>query len=547
MQIIDPQYTDFDQIRTEFKWKIPHRFNMAWAVCDRHQMLATRPALYFESLGGVLETYTFGDLRSFSNRLANGLRSIGINKGDRVGIVLPQRIETGISHIGIHKIGAVSLPLSMLFGPEAIEYRLRDSGAKAVITLGRQVEMIRQLKDGLPALETIICCDEDDGDRSFWALLDRASDSFEMEQTLAHDPALLIYTSGTTGPPKGALIAHRALIGNLPGFELSQNFYPEPGDIFWTPADWAWTGGLLDGLLATWVYGRPIVAFEVGKFDPEKACDVMGRHQVTNAFIPPTALKMIRQIPDVGRFGLKLRAIMSAGETMGAELYDWGRDVLGVKINEMWGQTEFNYLVGNCSTILAVKPGSMGKPYPGHEVDAIDAQGNPVPRGEHGELAARTGDPVMFLGYWNNTVATREKVSNGWFRTGDIGYQDDDGYLWYVGRKDDVISSAGHRVGPGEIEDSLLRHPAVAQAAVIGSPDELRGSIIKAFIVLAHGHTPSDDLKKEIQISVKNRLAAHEYPRAIEFINEMPITTTGKVRRLELRKRDSGTRRTQKS
>lgn len=345
MQLIDPKYTDFDRIRKEFKWNIPRRFNMAWQVCDKHRSLKAKPALYFEQRDGELKTYTFGDLRLLSNSLANGLRSIGIAKGDRVGIVLPQRIETGVSHIAIHKLGAVSLPLSVLFGPEAIEYRLRDSAAKAVVTLGRHVEMIQDLRARLPALETVISCDDKGGDQGFWTLIEKAADGCDPEQTLADDPALLIYTSGTTGPPKGALIAHRALIGNLPGFELSQNFYPGPGDVFWTPADWAWTGGLLDGLLATWVYGKPIVAYEAGKFDPEKACDVLGRLKVTNAFIPPTALKMIRQIPDIKRYNLNLRAIMSAGESMGAELYAWGQEVLDVKINEMWGQTEFNYLL----------------------------------------------------------------------------------------------------------------------------------------------------------------------------------------------------------
>jgi len=289
-------------------------------------------------------------------------------------------------------------------------------------------------------------------------------------------------------------------------------------------------------LLPTWFYGRPIVAFEGGRFDPEKSCEVLARHRVTNAFIPPTALKMIRQIPDIDRYDIRLRGVMSAGEAMGAELYEWGREALGIEINEMWGQTEFNYLVGNCSAIMPVRPGSMGRPYPGHEVAAIDESGNPVPRGQQGELAARTGDPVMFLGYWNDVAATGEKITNGWFRTGDVGYLDDDGYIWFLGRRDDVISTAGHRVGPGEIEDSLLRHPAVAQAAVIGSPDELRGSIIKAFIVLAQGHVGSEDLKDEIRQFVKVRLAAHEYPRAIEFIEEMPMTTTGKVRRVDLRK-----------
>lgn len=539
MQTIKSNQTDFEQIRQDFRWSIPKRYNMAWEACDKHHSLSQQPAMYCENRKDEAKTYTFGDFRKLSNRLANGLAQLGVNKGDRVGIVLPQRVETGIAHLAAHKLGAVSLPLSILFGPDAIEYRLHDSGAKTVIASGRHVQMIQDLRTQLPQLQTVISCDYAGGDELFWSLLAQGSDQRTIEPTLAEDPALLIYTSGTTGPPKGALLAHRALLGNLPGFELSQNFYPQRADVFWTPADWAWTGGLLDGLMPTWVYGKPIVAYEGGKFDPEKSCHLLDKYRVTNAFIPPTALKMIRQVPNLDQYNINMRGIMSAGEALGVELYEWGKEALDLLINEMWGQTEFNYLVGNCAAIMEVKPGSIGKPYPGHEVDAIDEQGKVKPRGEHGELAARIDDPVMFLGYWNNEAATKAKISNGWFRTGDMGYKDQEGYIWFVGRKDDVISSAGHRIGPGEIEDSLLKHPAVAQAAVIGSPDQLRGSIVKAYIVLAQGYAASDELKAEIQTSIKNRLASHEYPRAVEFIDEMPMTTTGKVRRLELRKIDA--------
>jgi len=537
MSLISHEYREFETIRREFRWRVPERYNMAREVCDRHAGLSDQPALVHENAAGERRVHTFGEVRKLSNRLANALRAWGVEKGDRVGIILPQRIETGIAHVAIHKLGAVSLPLSVLFGPDAIEYRLNDSGAKAVITLGRHADMIQDIRDRLPGLETVINCGEEGGGEAFWPALHKASEAFDMVDTRADDPALLIYTSGTTGPPKGALVAHRALLGNLPGFELSQNFYPKPGDVFWTPADWAWTGGLLDGLLPAWHYGTPILAFEGGRFDPERAVDLIERHAVTNTFIPPTALKMIRQVPGLESRRLRLRGVMSAGETMGAELYEWGREVLNLEINEMWGQTEFNYLVGNSAGVMPVKPGSMGRPYPGHEVDAIDDAGNALPRGELGELAARTGDPVMFLGYWNNEAVTREKIHNGWFRTGDVGYRDEDGYIWFVGRKDDVISTAGHRVGPGEIEDCLLKHPAVVQAAVIGKPDALRGNIIKAFIVLGRGASPSEDLEQDIRDTVKNRLAAHEYPREIEFIDEMPMTTTGKVRRMALRER----------
>jgi acetyl-CoA synthetase len=539
MNLIDPKQRDFDAIRGAFTWTVPEYYNIAHEVCERHHPHFADPAIYYENVAGAKQTFTFGQVKSLSDCLANALLSLGIGREDRVGIILPQRVETAVAHLAAYKIGAIALPLSILFGPEAVEYRLRDSAAKAVVTDAAHIAMLESLKAGLPDLQVLISADAGAGALSFAELVDKASDSLALVQTHADDPALLIYTSGTTGPPKGALIAHRSLLGNLTGFELSQNFFPQKGDCFWTPADWAWTGGLLDGLLPAWYYARPIVAYEGGKFDPERACRLLQDYRVTNAFIPPTALKMIRQVDDIRRrYDVGLRGVMSAGEAVGAELYHWAREALGVEVNEMWGQTEFNYLVGNCSAIMPVRPGSMGKPYPGHHVDAIDERGQPVPAGETGELAARRGDPVMFLGYWQNEEATRQKFIGEWFCTGDVGYRDDDGYLWFVGRKDDVISSAGYRIGPGEIEDCLLKHPAVAQAAVIGSPDALRGSIIKAFIVLARGHTPSDELKQEIQTAVRTRLAAYEYPREIEFIGEMPMTTTGKVRRVELRQRD---------
>ena len=456
-------------------------------------------------------------------------------EGDRVAIVLPQTIETVIAHIAIHKLGAVSLPLAILFGPEALEFRLRDSGARIAITHASRYDDLIGLQSDLSDLQTIIGCGI--GEDEFWALLAKGVDQFEIVPTRADDPACLIYTSGTTGPPKGALIAHRAVIGNFTGFELSQNLYPQSGDVFWTPADWAWTGGLWDALLPSLNSGMPVVAFEGGGFDPERVCRLMADYKVSNAFIPPTALKMLRALPDLASYDLKLRAIMSAGEQVGEELIHWGRDVLDLTINEMWGQTEFNYIVGNCSAIMDPKPGSMGKSYPGHRVGVIDEAGEVVPIGEEGELAAQIDDPVMFLGYWNNEAATREKIINGWFRTGDVGYRDEDGFLWFVGRKDDVITSAGYRIGPGEIEDSLLKHPAVMQAAAIGKPDELRGEIVKAFVVLTEGFEPDDALASEIQQSVKTRLSAHEYPREIEFIDSLPMTTTGKVRRIDLRAR----------
>lgn len=539
MRLIDPSATDFDVVRDQFQWSIPPRLNVAYQVCERHQGQAQRVAVYYENAAGERASYRFAELKQLSDRFANALRAAGIEQGDRVAIVLPQTVETVIAHLAIHKLGAVSLPLAILFGPEALEFRLLDSGARAAIVHASRYDDVRALQPELPELLRVIGCRCGASQDEFWNLLQQGSDDFTMVQTRADDPACLIYTSGTTGPPKGALIAHRAVMGNFTGFEMSQNFFPQAGDVFWTPADWAWTGGLWDALLPALNYAMPIVAFEGGGFDPERVCRLMADYDVTNAFIPPTALKMLRALPDLkSAYDLKLRAIMSAGEQVGEELIHWGRDALGLTINEMWGQTEFNYIVGNCSAIMPPKPGSMGKPYPGHRVDVIDDAGNPMPDGEEGELAAWCDDPVMFLGYWNNAEATAAKITANWFRTGDVGYRDADGFLWFVGRKDDVITSAGYRIGPGEIEDSLLKHPAVLQAAVIGKPDELRGEIVKAFVVLTDGCTASPELASEIQQSVRRRLSAHEYPREVEFIDSLPMTTTGKVRRIDLRARE---------
>ena len=544
MNLIDPSLRDFNATCAAFKWKVPEFYNIAYEVCEKHAQHFEKIAMYYENDRGDEKSFTFGDISGLSNRFANILRGLGVKQGERVAIILPQRVETAVSHLAAYKLGAVALPLSILFGPDAVEYRLRDSGSKVVITDQQHLPMLDEMNSELPELKLVIGCDDSGSDFEFWQRVRKAADSLRAVRTRADDPVLLIYTSGTTGPPKGALLAHRSLLGNLTGFELSQNFFPREDDLFWTPADWAWTGGLLDGLLPTWHYGKPILAYEGGKFDPEKACQLIDKYAVKNAFIPPTALKMMRQVPDIGsRFKLGFRSIMSAGEAVGEEVFHWAEETLRVSVNEMWGQTEFNYLVGNCAEIMPVKPGSMGKPYPGHTVDVIDEEGRPMPTGETGELAARAGDPVMFLGYWGKQEATREKFIGDWFCTGDVGYRDEDGYLWFVGRKDDVISSAGYRIGPGEIEDCLLKHPAVAQAAVIGSPDELRGSIVKAFVVIATGYEPSDKLKTEIQASVRTRLAAYEYPREIEFIKEVPMTTTGKVRRMELRQRDLDSKR----
>ena len=536
MRLVRPEWGDWDAIYERFQWNIPKHFNIAQVACDRHvKRCGSEVAIYYENREGKASRYTFQELSRLSNQFANTLRHQGIGKGDRVGIILPQRPETVISHFGIYKLGAVALPLSILFGPEAVSYRLNNSGTKVVITDTQHVELLESMRDQLPHLETVIDCDSANG---FWKEIERASDNLEIVDTLAEDPAYLVYTSGTTGPPKGALAPHRCLIGNLTGFEMSHNFFPQKDDLFWTPADWAWTGGLLDALIPSLYYAVPVLGYDGGKFEPEKACHLLEKYRVRNGFIPPTALKMLRQVENMqSRFDINIRSIMSAGESLGTELYHWGKEAFGIEINEMWAQTEFNYIAGNCSEVMSVCPGSIGKSYPGHSVEAVDEDGNILEAGEIGELAADRNDPVMVSGYWNNKEATQEKYIGKWWGTGDTGYKDEDGYLWFVGRKDDVISSAGYRIGPGEIEDCLLKHPAIAQVAVIGIPDKLRGEAVKAYIVLKDGNQPSDKLTAEIQDSVRKRLAAYEYPRFIEYLDDLPLTTTGKIRRNELRTR----------
>ena len=433
------------------------------------------------------------------------------------------------------------MPLFVLFAEEALLYRLNDSGAALLVTDLANWPKVAAIRDRLPALCVAIVVGGKgiDGTLDFAAATARASDDFAAVDTAAEDPAIIIYTSGTTGPPKGALHAHRVLLGHLPGVEMPQRLFPQTGDVFWTPADWAWIGGLFDVLLPAWHHGVPVVARRSAKFDPDAACALMARHGVRNVFLPPTALKLMRQAGLRNAAAVKLRSIGSGGETLGAELLDWGRTTFNVTINEFYGQTECNLVVSNNADLMPVRPGSMGRAVPGHMVGIVDAAGNELPDGETGEIAVRRPDPVMFLGYWNQPEATRAKFAGDWLRTGDVGRRDGDGYFWYQGRGDDVITSAGYRIGPAEIEDCLLRHPAVAMAAAIGVPDQLRTEIVKACIVLKPGVAPSEDLAREIQDHVRTRLAAHEYPRQVEFLDALPLTATGKVMRRELRAREA--------
>ncbi len=583
----------YQALHSSFAWQVPAVFNMAEHCCARwaRQPNATkRIAVIAHSTGasGLQEpvSHSYAQLYEQACRLGRVLRAQGVQRGERVAIVLPQRFETAVAYMAVLQMGAVAMPLSQLFGPEALQYRLQDSAAVLAIGDASTLVGLHQVRAQCPALRCIIGLDGS-ADIDYKTALKRAKPAYTAIKTRADEAAILIYTSGTTGPPKGALIPHRTLIGNLSGFVCSQNWFgfepfpqaktPSPARgraggggghiqgkaqsaggqsaaVFWSPADWAWTGGLMDALLPTLYFGRPIVAYN-GRFSPELAFSLMQQHGVTHSFLFPTALKaMMKAYPEPrAQYQLQLQALMSAGEAVGGAVFAYCQDQLGVTVNEMFGQTEINYIVGNCARLYPAKPGSMGRAYPGHRVAVIDEQGRECPVGVPGDVALHRydlhgqSDPIFFLGYWQNPQATADKFTGDWCRTGDLATCDADGYLWYQGRADDVFKAAGYRIGPSEIENCLVKHPAVLNAAVVPKPDAERGAVVKAYVVLApefvaaRAQLAGDvadfyvQLVAQLQQHVKGQLAPYEYPKEIEFIDALPMTTTGKVQRRVLR------------
>ena len=529
---------DYEALYARFCWAVPERYNIGVDVCDRWAAIAPqRPAIIDVAADGATTVLDYGGLREASNRLANALQARGVRPGDRVALLLPQGRNVAITHVAIYKLGAIALPLADVFGIDALRYRLTDSGAKVLITHAGGLARLDDADDDFEHPDLIVSIDGPAaGAEGFHEICAKASPDFTPLDTLADDPALMIYTSGTTGNPKGALHAHRVLLGHLPGVALPHEFMPQPGDLFWTPADWAWAGGLLNVLLPGLHFGVPVVAHRFTKFDPDAAFRLMADHGIRNAFVPPTALRMLRSVANPrARYDLALRTLASGGEALGAETLAWGREALGLSINEFYGQTECNLVLASCAAIGVTKPGAIGKPVPGHRVAVIGPDGTVLPPGETGQIAVARPDPVMFLSYWNRPEATQAKFVGDWMITGDQGTQDEEGYIRFIGRDDDVITSSGYRIGPTEIEDCLLRHPAVSLAAVVGKPDPVRTEIVKAFVVLRAGTHPSPELEEDIRNFVRNRLSAHEYPREISFRDDLPLTSTGKVIRRILR------------
>lgn len=526
----------YDDLYRHFRWDIPARFNIAEACCDRHADGTGRLALIFVDDNGATSRTSFDEVAEMSRRFANVLTADGLVRGDRVAVFLSQSLELPIAHMAAFRSGMISIPLFALFGEDALEFRLSNSQARAIVTDEAGWEKLAKIRDRLPDLKTVYVVGgrAPPGTTSFWDAVKAASPDFPRADTSCDDPALIIYTSGTTGNPKGALHAHRVVLGHLPNVEMCHNFLPRPGDLMWTPADWAWIGGLINGLLAFWYHGIPLVGHRARKFEPQAAMQMMADLSVRNVFLPPTALKLMRQA-GVKNPGVKLRSIFTGGESLGGELLGWVRETFGIDAHEVFGQTECNLVIGSNSNLFPIRPGSMGKATPGFDVRIVDDKGEELPRGQRGIIGVRQPCPVTMLEYWRNEEATAKKYAGEFLLTGDLGVQDEDGYFWYVSREDDVITTAGYRVGPSEIEHTLMKHPSVAMAAVVGVPDPIRTESIKAWIVLRPGFVPGDLLAREIQDFVKVQLAAHEYPRIVEFTQTLPMTATGKVLRRELR------------
>ena len=529
------RFKDYEDIKTHFKWEIPETYNIATQCLAKWASDRSRVALFYEDESGFRETLTFWQLEQLSNQYANLLKRLGVKKGDRVGIILPQCPETAAAHLAIYKLAAIAVPMSMLYGPDSYRYIMNNAGIKVVFVDSSSAAKVRQVKNEIETLEHLIIRGETLDNEISLTETTNHSTHFETTPTRSSDPAMLLYTSGTTGHPKGALHAHKILEGYLLTVRLFYNVDLDDTSVFWTPSDWAWVGGLLDVLLPALAWGKPTLAYN-GRFGVSKAYDLMSRYGVSHAFLAPTALKMLAQeAKPKNKYDLKIKVIASGGESVADEVLRWSQDALGAVCNEFYGLTEVNHLAGSCAKLWPIKPGSMGKVYPGREVAIVDETGQRVKPGEIGQIVVRPGDPTQMLGYWNNPEATASKHKNGWILTGDMAYQDEAGYIFFKGRNDDMIGSAGYRIGPAEVEEALMRHQAVAEAAVVASPDPTRGHIVKAFIELAEGYEASETLTSELQNFVKTNLAAYKYPREIEYTQDLPKTTTGKLNRKYLR------------
>ena len=520
----------------EFRWHMPSTFNIGLAVLENK---ADDDVAIIET--GTRElVVTFGRLADEARRLATWMRDNGVCEGDRIAVFLAQQYELAAIHVAGYLIGAIVVPLTTRFGPDAVQFRLADSESKLIFGEAADLQRIAPALESVESLTHVVTVGEGEAGSqqatrvSYQEGLDAAPMSLDdVKPTDPEAPAVLIYTSGTTGNPKGALHGHQILIGHMPGIRYTHANFPQPRDMMWTPAEWAWIGGLFDILLPSLACNIPVVASK-SRFSPELAKHIFEDIGARNAFLPPTALKQLRASNTQVRPGA-IRTFAAGGEPLGAELQAWCEKHLGVGVNEFYGQTEMNLVVGQDRTRENPPTGSMGRQLPGFDVTILDDQGGPVEPDQIGEICVATPNPGEFLGYWNQPEQTRSKYHGNYLRTGDLGSQDEDGYFYFASRSDDVILSGGYRIGPAEVEEALLKHPSVAMAAVVGQPDDMRGEVVAAYVVLVDGVEGTDELKAEIQDMVKHSLAFYEYPKRLEFRDELPMTPTGKIQRRLLR------------
>jgi acetyl-CoA synthetase len=540
------RYDDYEQAYSEFEWNLPETFNIAEAVCGQWAMAPDgkrRVALFYEREDGTRETYTFWQVQRTANRVANALESLGVERGDRVGIILPQRPETLFANLGVLQMGATAVPLSVLYGTDGLRYRLDHSDTTVAIVDEKRAETLSELEPKLDDLETVVTLGDidalDDISGHRWEeTVASASPEYDTVATGIDESAYIIYTSGTTGTPKGAHHAHRKLIGYVPGWQILNDF-PGEGAVHFTPAGWSWVGGLFAVVFSAWFHGQPVVGYG-GQFDPADTYELLETYGVTNPLLTSTMIRMMME-EDHEAYDLDVDVVASGGEKVAPDLHEYVREEWGATLNEIYGMTECNFVVVTNDEFVGRNWEASGRPVPGHRVKVIDDEtGEVLDDGEIGHIAVERPDPSMLLEYWNEPERTHETFVGDWMKTGDAGSRDADGFIHYQGRADDVIITSGYRVSPLEVEEVIREHESITDAVVVGVDHETRGTVIKSFLKPAAGVSGSSELADEVKALVRDREAAYKYPREVEFVSEFPTTVSGKIQRHKLGEETGG-------
>ncbi|MFO7988324.1 MAG: AMP-binding protein [Thermodesulfobacteriota bacterium] len=528
--------TDYDKEYKEFKWQVPEYYNFASDVFDKWAQDKEKLAMLWVDDHGTEIKKTFHELSNASKQLANVFKSQGIGQGDVVIVVLPRNIEWWIAFTACIRCGAMIAPGTTQLTAKDLEYRANKSEAACVITTPAIAETFDQVASNCPTVKTKIVITEPKEGWTFWdEAMDKASDEFETAKTRADDNCLVYFTSGTTGFPKMALHAHSYGYGHMVTGKYWLDLKPD--DMHWNVSDTGWAKAAWSSYFGPWNQGAAQFVHHTDRFDPKVTLDLLAKYPITTMCGAPTIYRML-VLQDLSKYKFPfLRHCVGAGEPLNPEIIEVWKKATGCTIRDGYGQTETVILAGNFPCIPP-RFGSMGKPTPGIDLHVVDDKGNILGPNEEGDIAVRIEPerPIgLFKEYWKEPDRTASAFIPGWYLTGDRAYVDEDGYFWFVGRSDDVILTSGYRIGPFEVESALIEHPAVAESAVVSSPDDTRGEVVKAFVILAPNYEPSDALVKEIQDHVKKTTAPYKYPRKIEFVEELPKTISGKIRRIELR------------